>query len=74
MKGHLIIINWILSVLFLTYPGKDIGIGLLVFGYFILACVLIKNNWVAVYRAAIKFNNKIDKIISYKYGIKKCNS
>lgn len=64
MKAHLIIVNWLFSLLLLTYAGENVIVTAIILLWFFLACVLLNTNRKAVYRKLLKMNRYIDSKLS----------
>lgn len=64
MKSQLIIANWLLSFLFLTYNGGSIILTFLVVAYFSLASYLLIHYKQKIVKEITKMDRKISRLIS----------
>lgn len=63
MKAYMLIANWLVSFLFLSYSGDSLIIAFLVTAYFAFSCYGLTKNYRMVYRRLYAMNRYIDKLI-----------
>lgn len=68
MKSQLIIVNWLLSLLLLTYNGNSLILTFIVASNFSLACYLLLHNKKNIAAEIKRMDRKIDRLIR-KYEV-----